>query len=185
VPPGGDAFVELTLSPPSGPGTLRGHVTAGDDHAPLAGLTVAVAGGVSTTTGADGAFVLAGAGPGPVSVTVRGDGIEPIDEAVQVAPEATVELELAAHRVGAHRELGTLRGLIRSKAGKPVAATVRILEAKVRTKVGSDGRFMVRVPGGRYTVTIEAPGFVAQTLSVELADGDHAIFDCDLEPLRR
>jgi hypothetical protein len=73
-----------------------------------------------------------------------------------------------------------MRGQVRTVRGKPVAALLKIPEAQINTRTASDGRFHVRVPGGRYTVVFEAPGFVRQSKTVEVADGDQAIFYVDL-----
>lgn len=185
VPPGGEAQVSIAVELPTGPGTIRGVVTVGEAKAPAAGLEVSVAGAAPVKTGEDGAFALPGAGPGPVELAVKGEGYEPLTEAVRVPPEGEVSVSLAVRKRGVKKPPGTLRGLIRSVSGKPVRATVTVTETRYKAKVGGDGRFSVSVPGGRYTLVIEAPGFVTQTLAVELADGDHAIFHCDLEPVRK
>lgn len=185
VPPGGEAQVALAVEKPTGPGTIRGVVTVAEPAGPAAGLEVSAPGAAPVTTDEGGAFVLAGAGPGPVEVAVKGEGYEPLTEAVRVPPEAEVQVSLTVHQRGVKKPPGTLRGLIRAVSGKPLRATVTITETKYHAKVGGDGRFSVSVPGGRYTLVIEAPGYVTQTLSVDLADGDHAIFHCDLEPVRK
>jgi hypothetical protein len=41
------------------------------------------------------------------------------------------------------------------------------------------------VPGGTYAVSISAPGHVTQVKSVEVADGDQALFHADLQPVGR
>ena len=83
------------------------------------------------------------------------------------------------------RAPATIRGLVKSAAGKPVKAQVRISEVSLNVPVKADGRFVVQVPGGKYTLTIEAAGYVTQVKTVEVADGDQAIFHCDLQPAGR
>lgn len=70
-------------------------------------------------------------------------------------------------------------------SGPPVAARLGTKELGFEIASGADGKFLVRVPGGRYAVTIEADGFVAQNKVVEVADGDQAIFNVDLHPVAR
>ncbi|MDX2010672.1 MAG: carboxypeptidase regulatory-like domain-containing protein [Myxococcaceae bacterium] len=172
---------ELVLEAPTGPGRVTGVVRAAPDK-PLAGAKV-VSGAKTTTTQASGAYTLDGVGPGPVQLRVMLDGYVPADEAVQVPPEATatldVTLELAAQRTKAK-----LRGVISSAAGPVAKATVRVVELKLKQAVKADGRFEVEVPGGKYTLVIEAPKHVTQTKQVEVADGDQAIFQIELEKLR-
>jgi hypothetical protein len=72
-----------------------------------------------------------------------------------------------------------------SSATGPVAkATVRIVELKMKQVVKPDGRFEADVAGGKYTLVIEAPKHVTQTRIVEVADGDQAIFQIELEKTR-
>ena len=59
---------------------------------------------------------------------------------------------------------------------------MKIAEASISVKAGDDGRFLISLPGGKYTMTIEAPGYESQSRVVEVADGDQAIFHCDLQP---
>jgi hypothetical protein len=40
------------------------------------------------------------------------------------------------------------------------------------------------VPSGKYTLVIEARGFLTQTKSVDVSPGDQAIFHAELERLR-
>ena len=175
----------LTVEQPTGPGTIRGQVQVASPAGPAAGLRVSTAGAEPVTTSDDGAFVLPGVGPGPVEVTVAGEGFEPVTEAVQVPAEADVELRLTVHTKSAVKRPGTLRGLVRSATAKALKAMVTVVETKAQLDVGADGRFTVTVPAGRYTLVVEAKGHVTQTFNVDIAAGDHAIFHCNLEPSRR
>ncbi len=181
VPAGGEAEASLVLSRPTGPGRIRGVARVSGGKGPAANVPIQ-ASGRGVISGADGAFVLAGVGPGPVKVTVNAPGFQPYEELVSVPPGAEATLEVTLIKAGAQKALATLRGLVRSTRGAPVQAAVKIREASASTKAGADGRFLIRIPGGRYTVQIEAKGFISQTKSVDVGDGDQAIFHCDLEP---
>ena len=85
-------------------------------------------------------------------------------------------------RPAAVKLLAAIKGVIRSESGEPLQATVHIVEAKARARAGADGSFLLKVPGGRYTLTIEMKGFVSQSRTIEVADGDQAIFSVDLHP---
>jgi hypothetical protein len=102
-----------------------------------------------------------------------------------VPAESEAVVNFALPKAG-EKALATIRGLIvRAVSGKPVKANVRINELNLNVQVKPDGRFVVQVPGGKYTLVIDAPGFVSQAKAVEVADGDQAIFHCDLQPVSR
>jgi hypothetical protein len=172
---------ELVLEVPTGPGRVAGVVRAGPDQ-PLAGAKV-VSGAQTVTTSATGAYTLASVGPGAVKVKVTLEGYAPADEVVQVPPEGEASLDVTLEPV-AQRTKAKIRGVISSAAGPVAKATVRIVELKLKQAVKPDGRFEADVPGGKYTVIIEAPRHVTQTKTVEVADGDQAIFQIELEKVR-
>jgi hypothetical protein len=78
----------------------------------------------------------------------------------------------------------TISGIVRStEGGKRIAAQLSIPELKgLKVKAAADGTFSLKAPAGTYSVTISAPGFVSQTKSVVVKDGDQAIFNVDLHP---
>ncbi|HEY8206514.1 MAG TPA: carboxypeptidase regulatory-like domain-containing protein, partial [Myxococcaceae bacterium] len=188
VTPGGELQLTVTLQAPTGPGRIKGLAFAapekqGGARAPLA--DVSIAGPRETVrAGADGSFTLDQVGPGPVQVKATLKGYKPIEEVVSVPPEGEAALELNLVREAA-KVLASMRGQVRTLRGKPVSAVLRIPEAQISTRTGSDGRFNVRLPGGKYTVVFEAPGYVRQTKTVEVADGDQAIFYVDLSKEER
>jgi len=183
VTPGGELQLTVTLQPPSGPGRIRGTAFAaaaqqGGARAPLAEVTVVGPKGVVQAR-ADGTFTLDEVGPGPVQVKATLKGYKPAEEVVSVPPEGEAAVELTLVRESA-KVLASMRGQVRTLRGKPVSAFLKIPEAQISTRTGTDGRFTVRLPGGKYTVVFEAPGYVRQTKTVEVADGDQAIFYVDL-----
>jgi hypothetical protein len=177
------AEVSLTLGAPTGPGRLRGVVK--QPSGPLAGATLTALGEPTVTvkSGADGSYVLEKVGPGPVTVRVKAEDFSDAEEVAQVAPggEATLDFMMTPKAVAVQ---ATLRGLIRAKSGEPVKATVRVVELKLRLQVKADGRFSAEVPSGKYTLIIEARGYVTQTKTVEVSGGDQAIFHTELERSR-
>ena len=183
VTPGGELKLTVTLQAPTGPGRIKGTAFAaasqpGGARAPLADVAVAGPNG-SVRAAADGTFTLDDVGPGPVQVKAALKGYKPVEEVVSVPPEGEAALELTLVREAA-RVLASMRGQVRTVKGKPVSAFIKVPEAQISTRTGADGRFSVRLPGGKYTVVFEAPGYVRQTKTVEVADGDQAIFYVDL-----
>ncbi|MBL9039353.1 MAG: carboxypeptidase regulatory-like domain-containing protein [Archangium sp.] len=173
----------VALVAPTDPGTIRGTLTSANPALPLTGARIEATGAAALTVSSDGTFELTNVGPGPVALRVRHPGFVPVDEVVAVpaAGVATVQLTL---NPAAQRPLATLRGLIRTTTGVPVRATVTIREVKATLRAGADGRFERRVPGGTYTLQIQAPGYVSQQKRVTVADGDEAIFHTELEAVR-
>jgi hypothetical protein len=184
VAPGEDAAVTVSLSKPAGPGRIKG-VVRGEKEALVEGAEVALEGQKPVKSQADGSYLLEQAGPGPVKVTVKAKGYQDAEDAAQVPPAGVATLDFTLNKQG-ERQKATVRGLVKSASGKPVRAAVKIAELPNQpVPVKADGRFMVQVPAGKYTLTIEAPGYVTQVKSLEVAEGDQAIFHCDLQPAGR
>jgi len=74
-----------------------------------------------------------------------------------------------------------LIGLVRGEDGRPVPAKVRVLEPSLEVDADAHGRFRFELPAGRYTLTIEAPGFITQKKSVQAGAGEQNIYNVDLQ----
>lgn len=179
----GEALVDLTLAARTGPGRLTGVVRAAATKDPVPDAQVSV-GATSVRTGADGVFRVDACGPGPVAVRVEAQGFNAGEEVAQVPPEGEATLDVALETLGKGSP-ATLRGLVRAQTGEPLSkATVVIRGSETKVTVTADGRFVVTVPGGTYFLVISAPGYVAQTKKVVLADGDQAIFHAELQKVK-
>jgi hypothetical protein len=180
-PAPGGAAPAARRSPPAR-GRIRGVVRlqAGDA---LAGVAVAAVDGPSTRTGADGSFALGEVPPGLVRVNLSRADLVPSQEVVSVPPggEVTVQITLRLAQAPAP---AVLIGLVRGEDGKPVPAKVRLLEPSLAADADERGRFRFEVPAGRYTLTIEAPGFVTQKKSVRAGAGEQNIYNVDLQAER-
>lgn len=162
-------------------GSLVVTVVDKQTRAALAGAAVKV-GSTEKTTDAAGRVRFEGLSPGAVSVDVSAVGFSPLSEGATVLPavEGTVALELVSAK---KREPATVSGFVRSaRGGAPVTANLELPEAGLKAKADDKGAFVFRLPGGTYTVTISARGFVTQTKQVTVKDGDQAIFNVDLQP---
>ena len=174
------APVTLTLLPTTGPGRIRGVVRSSTGAVVGALLS---AGTQRVTSDAEGHFMLEGVEPGPVKVQATTPDFADAEELAQVPADGEATLDFMLVRKTTEVR-ATLRGLIRAKSGEAVAATVRIGELKLKLTVKADGRFSADVPSGRYTVVIEARGYLTQTKTVEVSGGDQAIFHAELEKTR-
>lgn len=178
-----ETVTEVQLVALTGPGRLSGVVRAAVDNKPVADALVNVA-EQSTRTDASGAYVFAKVGPGPVQVRVDAQGFNLSEEAVQVPPEGVATLDFALEPLGKGSP-ATVRGLVRSRSGDAIKATVVVRGLKQKVAVTPEGRFVLTVPAGEYTFVISAPGHVAQTKKVTLGDGEQAIFHCELLKVSR
>ena len=131
-----------------------------------------------------GAYTFAAVGPGPVKVRVEAQGYNFADEVAQVPPEGEASLDVTLEALGKGSP-ATVRGLIRSRTGGALKATVVIKGRDGKVPVNAEGRFVVTIPGGEYFFVISAPGYVSQTKKVTLADGDQAIFHCELQKVSK
>lgn len=163
-------------------GTLKVKVVSREGAAPLAGAAVDLGGAVKQAD-ANGEVTWENLPPGPAAVRVTANEFQPGDEAASVVAgqvtELTVTLTPAKKRVPA-----TLSGQVRNARGGAAVptATLTVKELKLSVRADEKGAFTAQIPGGKYTVTISAPKFIAQTKSVVVRDGDQAIFNVDLFP---
>jgi hypothetical protein len=172
----------VVLPKPTGPqpGSVIGTVVYSEKRQPATGIHVVIKDTtLEATTDERGVFAIDQIAPGPVRVAASADGYKPVEEAVIVPSGGRATVELQLQKIG-FRPISTLRGVVRSRSGKPLPAHLFIVEPNIKARAGSDGRFLIRLPGGHYTVRFEAPGYVAQTKVVDVADGDEAVFDIDL-----
>jgi hypothetical protein len=117
-----------------------------------------------------------------VQLALSAKGFQQGEEIVSVAPEAEARVELRLVRSQAP---AVVRGTVRGRSAKPLAATIRLVEAKLSTRADAHGEFRVVVPGGRYRVVISAPGYRTQTKKLEVEFGDQAIFNVDMHPEKK
>jgi hypothetical protein len=185
IQPGVEFHHSLQLVRKSGPGTIKGKVVSRAESGPgdaIAGAEIRAQSGATATSSEDGSFVLPDVGPGPVTLVVNARNHQAAEEIVSVPPETDAEVQLVLAKAAATSQ-ASIRGQVRSaKGGAAVKATLMIREAKVNARADRDGRFTVRVPGGRYTLVFSARGYIPQTKVVDLGDGDQALFYIDLSP---
>ena len=141
------------------------------DSKPVAGATVAVAGGPSATTGEDGSFKLTGVGTGSVTLEVTAEGFTAKQVPV-VGATTALQLSVVIVKNGppptaaaANRMIG---GVVSDDKHAPVAgATVRVHGTQIQTVTAGDGSFTL--PGVSIhdvTLDVEAPGAAPTTATV-------------------
>jgi hypothetical protein len=157
---------------------------------PVPGLSVEVtAAGVSrgsSSTDAHGELVLRGLPAGPIELRADRPGWEPTREilAFPAVGEARAGVFVTRARSAGAPASAAVAGLVRADSGVPVAATVAIVELGLERQADADGAFRFDLPPGRYTLTVDAPGFVAQRKPLEIGRTEQQIFDIELKPER-
>lgn len=181
---GQQAVIDLKVKKePPKVGALAITLVDKESGSPVANATVKVR-GVEQKTGDDGTVTFNDLQPGPAPIEVAAPEYRPVEEvgSVVVLKTSTVALQL----VKAKRALpATITGLVRSTTGRAVSAQLEMPQAKVKTRTSGSGSFTIRVPGGTYNVIISASGYLTQTKTVTVRDGDQAIFNVDLHPSSR
>jgi hypothetical protein len=112
-----------------------------------------------------------------VRLRLEAEGFRPGEEVVLVAPAGETTVELRLERPAAP---AVLTGLVRGDDGRPVAATISVVELSLRARADARGSFSLSLPPGKYTLRIEAPGFSPQRKRVDLTAGEQSIHDVDL-----
>jgi hypothetical protein len=185
LPAGGQASVFLPLERIPGPGTVKGRITRQEgregEQVAVPDVEVRIADQVVARSDAAGLFVVPAAGPGPVSLKLAGAGVRPQEEVVVVPAHGETSVEIVMRK--ADDIQAWMRGRVRSTQGRPVVATVKIAETRLKARTRPTGDFEFRLPAGRYRVTFEARGYVSQTKVVDVGAGDQALFYVDLSPL--
>lgn len=175
---GQELTLDVTLEVPTGPGRVTGTVFDAKTLKPIANAR-ALADGREARSGQDGRFSLEQVGPGPVRVQVEALGFTNMEEVVQVPPEGEAHFSVAAEPIGRGTP-AVIRGLVRSRAGEKLVATVRVQGRDEPVALNQEGRFELKLAPGAYTLTVTAPGHVPQARRFELAPGEQAVFHCEL-----
>jgi hypothetical protein len=166
---------------------VRGVVrTASKEQDPppaLADVSVTAPGGQTVTTDAEGGFRFDQLAPGLAQLRFSREGFEETAEVVSVPAQGEVVLDIRLRPSAAARS-AALIGQVRKEDGAPVEAEVRVLELGLSARADRTGRFRFDIPPGRYTLTIEAPGFVSQRKAAPVGAGEQNIFNVDLQRRR-
>jgi len=162
-------------------GSLAVKVINFDGKAAVANVSLEI-NGQAAKTNDQGTLTVENLKPGPVAVKAMAPGFTAGEEAASIVAGSTSDLVITL--VPEKKKVpATLSGQVRSaRGGKPVSAQLEIKELKQTIACDDAGAFTVQIPGGKYTVRITASGFVTQTKTVTVQDGDQAIFNLDLAP---
>jgi hypothetical protein len=166
--------------------------TGGETEVAVAGLQVEVIAGDGArrgpfTTDARGALVLRDLPAGPIDVRLGGPGWEPAREILAFPARGAASATVFVARARAAPPVPAsvaITGLVRSDRGTPVPARVRIVELGLERQADANGGFRFDLPPGRYSLTVEAPGFVGQRRIIEAGNTEQQIYDIELKTER-
>lgn len=131
------------------------------DGKPVSGATVAIAGGATATTAADGTFKLAGVATGAVTIDVTGAGFEARQVAV-AAGKTALQLQVVLVRPPPPEPppVRTVSGVVVGADLRPVAgATVQVRGSTSTAVTDSDGTFSIAgVPTSDLVLDVIATG---------------------------
>jgi outer membrane protein OmpA-like peptidoglycan-associated protein len=167
---------------PPATGTVVGSVKNKADGKPIAEAVVSFTGQprARVATDPDGSFQSAPLPPGPTDITVAAAGYQPATGKANVVAgsASTVEVALIAKIVN-----GNVRGKVSDRMGRGLPATIRFNGAtSFDAAADAGGAFSAVLPAGPYRVTVQAAGFPAKDLPIDVAAGQDRQFDVTLRP---
>ena len=169
-------------APPPATGNVVGTVKNKADGKPVAEAVVSFAGQprARVATDPDGSFQSVPLPPGPTDVTVAAAGFEPATGRANVVAgsASTIEVALIAKVVN-----GNVRGKVSDRAGRGVAATIRFNGPNsFDAQADASGAFSAVLPAGPYRVTVQAAGFPAKDVPLDVAAGQDRQLEVTLRP---
>ncbi len=167
---GGNSTANFALTPIT-TGTVSGGVFRTSDGTAIAGATVS-GGGVSTTTGASGAYTLNNVPIGTVSVTASATGFQSSTMSVSVSAGATTTANFSL--VAASTGSGTVTGAVTSlKTGSAISgAVVGFSGGTATATTNTAGAYTLSgIPAGTYTFTAKASGYLSRSSTASVTGG--------------
>lgn len=136
----------------------------------------------TTTTDAEGRFVLEDVPAGPARVEVAAERMEPSTRSVDVRDRETSEVQIA---LDAQLPSAEIRGTVQAFRGGAVPATVRLEPGGQEVRVAEDGTYAIEVVPGSYLVVVTADGYREARQRVRVQENAVVVVVVDLRPDRR
>ncbi|MBU8896562.1 OmpA family protein [Corallococcus sp. M34] len=161
---------------------VSGTVMDAETHRPVGGVLVAVAGLPPVATDAEaGRFLTYELTPGAVKLLVRKEGYHALTRELILQPGEKSVVELTLEREARPAQVSVS---VASKK-KPVTATVALQgpkPAQLDLSESASSPTLAELPAGAYVAVVTAPGYLAQTRAVQVAEGAPLTLAFDLEP---
>jgi PKD repeat protein len=146
-------FLRVGSASDLAPGTVRGTVTAASTLAPIPGATVATSEG-TTTTGANGTYVLDPISSGEHQVTFSAPGYATVTRSVEVVGGSTSTLDASLVLPG------TLRGRVTdTSSGQAIVGALLLCAGRSTTTDSAGGYELAGIPAGSQSITASAAGY--------------------------
>jgi hypothetical protein len=140
-------------------------------------VTIDVAGvGQQVESGPDGEYLFETLPLGRAIVTLEGPGLVTTRQELELT-QSDMLLPLQAAR---QEPRAQLRGLVRSFAGVPLAAVVRVPDVGQTVVADKAGRFMLELRAGDYEVQIECAGYLTQRRKISVQDNGVTLLNVEL-----
>ncbi|MDY7229454.1 OmpA family protein [Hyalangium rubrum] len=165
-------------------GQVSGVVVDAQTRKPLAGVLVTVPGAglpPVATDPATGRFLTHALPAGGVRLAIQKEGYKLVEQDATLTAGQTTTVEVAMEAVAKPAAFA----FSTTSKKKPVAATLRLKGAKeqeLTLSESSTAPTKVEVPAGSYVVNVLAPGYLAQTRAVQVAEGATQELAFELEP---
>jgi outer membrane protein OmpA-like peptidoglycan-associated protein len=164
-------------------GRLRGLVRDAKTKKPVANAIVRYTGKANLSpqaTDERGNFTSYGLAPGMVTVEVsRGDDYEPATVSTNVELGAELPLDVALTPKPPREAKITIK--LSDDKGAPILGAVAKLSGPVAKDAQPEGEaLMAKVPAGDYTVSVDAPGFLARDKQITVAPATDQVVDLQL-----
>jgi hypothetical protein len=140
-------------------GALRGRVVDAAGGAPLAQISVEIAGRAPVLTDAQGGFAFPGLPPGALQLRTSAPGFREATATATVVAGRDTPLDLAIERALPE---GQIRGSVRGPNGKALPARIEVEPLGTVVEADAGGNFELDVAPGEYRIVISAPGHRTQ-----------------------
>jgi hypothetical protein len=171
--------------PPPTTGGVTGTVRDARSGEPLSWVVVDVPSVLDNPilTDGSGVYHLHGLPSGAAQIKIQKPGYASTTVPVTIVAGADQTADATLDPAG-NKSVGSFSGDVRSRDGKPVPAKITFLFGKETKSILADGtgKFQVTLPPGRFDLRVEAPGFLTQSKSLEVAAGEQTVFNFVLVP---
>ena len=175
-----DGYVKITLAVPTG--SIAGTVTDTSTELPIAGASVTAVGPEtrSTTTAADGTYLLADVLTGDYTVTASATGYHDQTKPATVTEGVTTTVDFALELIPT---VGWINGTVTdADTLDPIAGATVEADGNFDT-TDATGYYEIEIAPGDYTVTVSMTEYVTQSKPAHVDAGATTTVDFALEPV--
>jgi len=165
---------KLSTQPPAATtGNLTGRILSASTNSPIQGAMISLSGGPSTTTDAQGMFLINDIAPGIYQVTISSSGYTGQIYQVVIAAGVTTDMQTIYLAPASQATMGNIIGRVYDgSTNTPLPAASIVLSGGPSTATDTQGVFLINdISPNTYQVTISASGYISQTSQVAITAG--------------